>query len=60
MPGSRTPARWCQHQQISRRSLSVTYQGAIGALLIEFYPDIADHYKKRHAAKLAARASTTP
>jgi hypothetical protein len=38
-----------------RRSLSVTYQGAIGALLIEFYPDVVDHYKKRHAARLAAK-----
>ena len=45
-----------------RRGLSVTYQGTIGGLLEEFYPDIADHYKKRHAAKLAAKAAaqTTP
>jgi hypothetical protein len=42
-----------------RRGLSVTYQGTIGGLLEEFYPDVADHYKKRHAAKLAARASQT-
>jgi hypothetical protein len=41
-----------------RRGLSVTYQGTIGALLEEFYPDVADHYKKRHAAKLAARAAS--
>jgi hypothetical protein len=40
-----------------RRGLSVTYQGTIGALLEEFYPDIADHYKRHHAAKLAAKAA---
>jgi hypothetical protein len=40
-----------------RRGLSVTYQGTIGGLLEEFYPDIADHYKKRHAAKLNAQAT---
>lgn len=40
-----------------RRGLSVTYQGTIGALLEEFYPDVADHYKRRHAAKLAAKAA---
>ena len=39
-----------------RRGLSVTYQGTIGGLLEEFYPDVAEHYKKRHAAKVAARA----
>jgi hypothetical protein len=38
-----------------RRGLSVTYQGTIGALLIEFYPDVSNHFKNRHAAKLAAR-----
>ena len=40
-----------------RRGLSITYQGTIGGLLEEFCPDVADHYKKRHAARLAARAS---
>ncbi len=45
-----------------RRGLSVTYQGTIGGLLEEFYPDIADRYKKHHAAKQAAKAAsqTTP
>ena len=43
-----------------RRALSVTDQGAIGALLEEFYPDIVERYKKRHAAKLAARAAARP
>jgi hypothetical protein len=43
-----------------RRGLSVTYQGTIGGLLEEFYPDVADHFKKRHAAKLAARQAATP
>ena len=38
-----------------RRGLSITYQGSIGALLEEFYPDVAEHYKKHHAAKVAAR-----
>jgi hypothetical protein len=38
-----------------RRGLSVTYQGTIGALLIEFYPDVSNHFKQRHAAKLAAQ-----
>jgi hypothetical protein len=38
-----------------RRALSVTDQGAIGALLEEFYPDVVEHYKKRHAAKVAAQ-----
>ena len=38
-----------------RRGLSITYQGTIGGLLEEFYPDVAEHYKKRHAAKLAAQ-----
>jgi hypothetical protein len=43
-----------------RRGLSITYQGAIGGLLEEFYPDVADHYKKRHAAKLAAKQAAQP
>lgn len=45
-----------------RRGLSVTYQGTIGGLLEEFYPDIADRYKKHRAARLAAKAAsqTTP
>jgi hypothetical protein len=37
-----------------RRALSVTDQGAIGALLEEFYPDVEQYFKKRHAQKKAA------
>jgi hypothetical protein len=45
-----------------RRGLSVTYQGTIGGLLEEFYPDVESLYKRRHAAKLAAKTApqTTP
>ncbi len=32
---------------------TVTAEGAIGSELIEFWPDIARHYKQKHAAKLA-------
>jgi hypothetical protein len=42
-----------------RRGLSVTYQGTIGGLLEEFYPDVADAYK-RHRANKKAAAQTTP
>jgi hypothetical protein len=38
-----------------RRGLSVTYQGTIGGLLEEFYPDIADKYKQHRANKLAEK-----
>jgi len=38
-----------------RRGLSVTYQGAIGGLLEEFYPDVVQHYKNRKARKAAAQ-----
>jgi hypothetical protein len=41
-----------------RRGLSVTYQGTIGGLLEEFYPDVAAAYKRHHAAKLAAKAAS--
>jgi hypothetical protein len=40
-----------------RRGLSITYQGTIGALLEEFYPDIAGHYKRKHREKLAREAA---
>ena len=40
-------------QPTLRRALSVTYQGTIGGLLQEFYPDVADKYK-RHRARVAA------
>jgi len=40
-----------------RRGLSVTYQGTIGGLLEEFYPDVESAYKRHHAAKVAAKAA---
>jgi hypothetical protein len=43
-----------------RRGLSVTYQGTIGGLLEEFYPDISDRYKKWHQAKVARQAAAQP
>jgi hypothetical protein len=43
-----------------RRSLSVTYQGTIGGLLQEFYPDAVQKYKDHKARKAAAAASQTP
>lgn len=39
-------------------ALTVTYQGTFGALLLEFYPDLVQHYKDRHARKLAAGATS--
>ncbi len=51
-------------QPTLRRALSVTYQGTIGGMLQEFYPDIADKYKRHRArvaaAKAAADGATTP
>jgi len=45
-----------------RRSLSVTYQGTLGGLLQEFYPDAIEKYKNHRARKAAAAATpaTTP
>jgi hypothetical protein len=45
-----------------RRGLSVTYQGTIGGLLQEFYPDAVQKYKNHKARKATAAASadTTP
>jgi hypothetical protein len=48
-----------------RRSLSVTYQGTVGGLLQEFYPDAMQKYKNHRARKAAAAAAaanpaTTP
>jgi hypothetical protein len=40
-----------------RRGLSITYQGTIGALLEEFYPDVSDHFKRKHREKLARQAA---
>ena len=33
--------------------LTVSAEGTVGAEIIEFWPDIARHYKRRHAEKLA-------
>jgi hypothetical protein len=41
-----------------RRSLSVTYQGTLGGLLQEFYPDAMQKYKDHRARKAAAAAAT--
>jgi hypothetical protein len=42
------------------RGMTVTAEGAFGALLLEFYPDIAEHYKNRRARKAAAKAIQPP
>ena len=39
------------------RGLVVSAQGIIGAMIIEFWPDIAHHYTKNHAAKAAQKAA---
>ena len=44
-------------QPTLRRALSVTYQGTIGGLLQEFYPDIAQKYKNHRARKAAEAAA---
>jgi hypothetical protein len=43
-----------------RRSLSVTYQGTLGGLLQEFYPDAMQKYKNHRARKAAAAATPVP
>ena len=40
-----------------RRGLSITYQGTIGGLLQEFYPDAVQKYKNHKARKAAAAAA---
>jgi hypothetical protein len=40
-----------------QRGISVTVEGAVGAELIEFWPDIARHYKKKKADKRAREAA---
>jgi hypothetical protein len=40
-----------------RRGLGVTYQGTIGGLLEEFYPDLSDKYKQHRARKQARQAA---
>jgi hypothetical protein len=37
--------------------LTVSVEGIAGAEVIEFWPDIARHYKKKHAEKLARQAA---
>jgi hypothetical protein len=39
------------------RGVTVTAEGAVGAELIEFWPDIARHYRRKHAEKLARQAA---
>jgi hypothetical protein len=39
------------------RGITVTLEGAVGAELIEFWPDIARHYNKKKAEKLARQAA---
>ena len=39
------------------RGLTVTVEGAVGAELIEFWPDIERHYKNKKAKKLARQAA---
>ena len=40
------------------RGLTVTAEGAIGALILEFYPDFADHMRRRRERKAAALAGS--
>ncbi len=46
------------------RGASVTYEGIVGAEIAEFWPDIAQHFMKKHQAKLdrqaAQQAGTEP
>lgn len=39
------------------RGVTVTAEGAVGAELIEFWPDIERHYRRKHAEKLARQAA---
>ncbi|MEO6966265.1 MAG: hypothetical protein ABI076_10285 [Acidobacteriaceae bacterium] len=39
------------------RGVTVTVEGAVGAELIEFWPDIARHYERKKAEKLARRTA---
>lgn len=39
------------------RGVTVTAEGAVGAELIEFWPDIERHYKRKKAEKLARQAA---
>jgi hypothetical protein len=37
--------------------LTVSAEGVVGAEIIEFWPDIARHYQRKHAEKLARQAA---
>lgn len=37
--------------------LTVSVEGIVGAEVIEFWPDLARHYKRKHDAKLARQAA---
>ena len=37
--------------------LTITLEGIVGAEVIEFWPDIARHYKRKHDEKVARQAS---
>ena len=39
------------------RGASVTYEGIVGAELAEFWPDIAQHFMKKHQEKMARQAA---
>lgn len=39
------------------RGITVSAEGIVGAEVIEFWPDIARHYKRKHAEKLARQAA---
>jgi hypothetical protein len=39
------------------RGASVTYEGAVGAEIAEFWPDIAQHFMKKHQEKLDKQAA---
>ena len=39
--------------------LEVTAYGAVGGQILEFAPDIINHYKRKHAAAAAAKAAAT-
>jgi len=42
------------------RGASVTYEGIVGAEIAEFWPDIAQHFMKKHREKLDKQAGTAP
>lgn len=39
------------------RAFTVTAEGTFGAELIEFYPDVTEHFKRAHQRKLARKAA---